>query len=157
MARRTVTYTVPGVRSEKPGQRDNGKSFLITEMPVDQGERWATQALYLLAQAGAHVPEGAAEAGMAGLAAAGVGIGVGFARALQDPSLDALWDCVQFLPPAQGIAPQSLQAGVNSQIEEIKTRSALRMEVLTLHTGFSLGADAQKSASSLPPTDSPST
>ena len=149
MARRKVTYTVPGVRSEEPGQRDNGKSFLITEMPADQGERWATQAIYLLAQAGANVPLGAADAGMAGLAATGVAFtAVAIAHALQDPSLDALWDCVQFQPKDPNIPPQAIQSGINSQIEEISTRTKLRMEVMALHTAFFTDAKSRTPAAS---------
>ena len=74
--------------------RDQGKTFVITEMPSDVGERWASQVLYLFAQAGVNVPDNAKGAGMAGLAAT---TGVDFLtiaqeRALLDPSLDSMWD-----------------------------------------------------------------
>ena len=143
--RRIATYVV----ADK--NRDHGKTFRITEMPADQGERWATQALKLMAEAGKSIPNGALEAGMAGLAAAGVdveadtaAVGLAVAAALQDPSLDALWDCVQYIhDPAH--PPQPLYVGENCQIEEIKTRRDLRMEVLKLHLNPSKGAESQSS------------
>ncbi len=117
--------------------RDQGKTFVITEMPSDVGERWASQVLYLFAQAGVNVPDNAKGAGMAGLAAT---TGVDFLtiaqeRALLDPSLDSMWDYVEYLHNPQH-PPQKIQAGDACQIEEIRTRKKLREEVLRLHLGF---------------------
>ncbi len=140
MARRkqVVTITDPG--------RDKGKTFIVTEMPADVGERWATQAMFLLAQAGVTVPAGVQEAGMAGLAATGVDfLSVAQLRALQDPSLDEQWDYVEYQHNPQH-PTQKLQTGELSQIEEIRTRSQLRQEVLKLHLGFFPDASSQNSA-----------
>lgn len=130
--------------------RDKGKTFLIHEMPADIGERWATQAMYLLAKAGVTVPEGVQESGMAGLAAIGIDfLSIAQLRALQDPSLDEQWDYVEYLH-APGHPPQKLLAGDASQIEEIRTRSRLRQEVLKLHTDFFTADEPSISESSLP-------
>ena len=53
MARKTkrVTITAEG--------RDKGKTFLITELPADQAERWAIRALLALIQSGAVISEDA--------------------------------------------------------------------------------------------------
>ena len=144
MPRHVKTLTI---HEDKQGYRDNDKTFIITEMPADQGERWATQVGYLIAQAGRQVPEGALDAGMAGLAAIGIDFQeVAIARALQDPSVEeATWSCVQYMHDPKH-APQPIFSGDNCQIDEIKTRTALRMEVLKLHLNFSVGAEPQNSA-----------
>ncbi len=130
--------------------RDKGKTFVISEMPADVGERWAIQAMYLLARAGVTVPDGVQDAGMAGLAATGVDfLSIAQLRALQDPSLDEQWDYVEYLH-APGHPPQKLQHGELSQIEEIRTRSRLRQEVLKLHTDFFTADESSKSESSPP-------
>lgn len=117
--------------------RDKGKTFVITEMPSDQGERWAIQALMALANAGVELPDGAAEAGMAGFAAAGLKALGRLPFAALDPLLQDMWGCVQY-QHGPGLPLQSIMAGPNCQIAEIATRITLRIEVLELHTGFSL-------------------
>lgn len=131
MARRTTTITI-----EEEG-RDKGKVFVLTEMPATAAEAWATQALYLLTQAGVVVDaEAQAAGGMAALAATGSGVeSIAQIRALQDPSLDAWWDCVRYLH-APNLPPQPINRGAACQIEEMKTISFLRVEVLKLHTDF---------------------
>jgi hypothetical protein len=114
--------------------RDKGKTFIVTEMPAIPGERWATQALTLIAKAGAEMPKGAEEAGMAGLAVAPL-TNLHVLRALQDPSLDAWWECVKYQHKPN--APlQPIFQGEACQIEEIATVNLLRMKVLGMHTGF---------------------
>ncbi len=127
--------------------RDKGKTFIITEMPADVGERWATQAMFLLARAGVTLPEGVKEAGMAGLAATGVDfLDIAQMRALQDPSLDEQWDYIEYQHAPQH-PPQKILSGNDSQIEEIRTRGQLRQEVLRLHLNFSPAENLQKSES----------
>lgn len=137
--------------------RDKGKTFVLTEMPADVGERWATQAMFLLAKAGVTLPDGVQQAGMAGLAATGVDfLNIAQLRALQDPSLDEQWDYVEYLHNPSH-PPQRLLPGDASQIEEIRTRSQLRQEVLQLHLGFFHTASSQNSESSSPTPGSSST
>ena len=50
--------------------RDFGKIYVITEMPAEQAEYWAMRALEAAAK-NASVPQGLAEAGMAGIFAVG--------------------------------------------------------------------------------------
>lgn len=138
MARRTtrVTITAPG--------RDRGKVFELREMPADQAERWATRAILALANAGAKLPEGVLDAGMAGLELSWRAVLVTGIRALQglsfreiEPLLDEMKHCIQWCPP--GNAPlQPIFPGEDSQIEEVATWYTLRYELLQLHLGFSL-------------------
>lgn len=134
MARKTIVYTVP----VDPNNRDSGRSFLITEMPADRAERWATRAVLALAKAGMDLPEGATAAGMAALAVAGFKAMGGLDPDTLEPLLDEMFTCVQFQPSMPGAPLQKLLAGDNAQIEEVSTRYAIRMEVFKLHTGFSM-------------------
>ncbi len=140
MARKTETITITDEG------RDQGKVFVLTEMAAIAGERWATQALFLLGQAGSNVPEWAQGegAGMAGFASVRLG-GLPALKALQDPSLDAWWDCVQY-QHAQNQMPQKIFAGSACQIEEIATINLLRMKVLELHVSPFLPVSRSTSA-----------
>src|SRR5271168_5123561 len=113
---------VQAIKIETEG-RDKGKEFILTEMPCEQGERWALRALLALTNTGAAVPEEALSAGMAGLAAVGVqALGMLQAERVQ-PLLDELWPtCVRIVPPNEKLMPQEIIPGMNSQIEEVKTR-----------------------------------
>ena len=152
---RVVTITEDG--------RDKGKAFTLTEMPADQGEWWAIRALSVLGNAGVDLPNGALEAGMAGLAS--VEATSGAVRALfvvglrmlpgvnvnaLKPLLDEMMTCVQYQPPGK-FAAQAINDGVMSQIEEIQTRLQLRAELVELHLGFSLAGLASSSQTD-PPT-----
>ncbi len=151
MARKTRTFTVTAEG------RDRNKKFLITEMPADQAERWATRALLALANAGTKLPDNVLDAGMAGVASMAT-VFVLSLRSLQGLSYDAVGDlleemmaCVQFQPPGTA-PPQPLFSGENSQIEEVRTRFLLKWEVLQVHTDFSL-ADALQSFQTAPAAD----
>lgn len=130
-----VTITAEG--------RDRGKAYHLTEMPADQGERWAFRALLALSRGGIDLPPGIFDGGFAGLATLMPYLLVVGLKALHgaqwvefEPLLDEIMSCVQYAPP--GNAPlQPLFPGVNSQIEEVATRVKLRREVLQLHINFS--------------------
>jgi hypothetical protein len=141
MARRTKVWTADY-------GRDAGKRFLITELPADAAERWAVKLLLAIAGANPTVPEGTLQSGMAGVASmlkAGVQSLQGLTPDVVQPLLDEMMACVQFLPEIPGqphvqVPPRPLNTGENSQMEEVRTRFAIRMEVLELHLGFSLAA-----------------
>ena len=141
--------------------RDEGKIFILTEMPAEEGELWASRALELLDQAfslvrardpsivASAVAEAAAadkneadsdapvNKGMAGLAIKSRPFTLPTARALQDPSLDNLWDYIKFQPKDRSAPPQTIFRDPEAcQIQEWRTRLKLRMEFLDLHTGF---------------------
>lgn len=140
MARKVDHVTIEAVG------RDQGKVFVLTEMPAVQAERWATQALYLLASSGLSLPAGSADSGMSGLAGAPLA-GLPALRALQDPSLDAWWDCVQYqhLPNQM---PRKISPGALCEIDEIATVNHLRMKVLEMHVGFFSPANPSTTGSS---------
>lgn len=146
--RQTKIITIPGVRSELPGERDNGKSFLLTEMAARPAEKWAAKAFLALAHSRADIPPGIAQryasvrgdmrqvASIAGL--------LGHMHFPEiDPLLDELMTCVSFVvspgpPPVTRLLHDA--SDVNDDIEEIATRQHLRSEVIDLHVGFLLPA-----------------
>jgi hypothetical protein len=132
MARKTERLTIS---SEG---RDKGKTFVLTEMPADQAERWALRALLALTNTGAAIPEEALGAGMAGLAAVGVqALGMLNSEQVQ-PLIDELWPaCVRY-EHSPRVPLQEVVPGINSQVEEVKTRLEVYRALLKLHTGFSM-------------------
>ena len=142
MARRTVTVVI-----EDEG-RDKGKTFILTEMPATAGERWATQAMALIAQGGMSISDAAHVSGMEGLSTVQMA-GIAQLKALQDPSLDAWWECVRY-QHAPNQPPMAIIQGEGSQIEEISTITFLRMQVLELHTAFFSPASGSTSESHSP-------
>lgn len=158
MARNTKVLTI---QEDKSTYRDNGRQFLITEMPADQGEEWANRLIFALANAGADLPDGVIGGGMAGLSAIGVGGAIVQAmRNLQfdvvKPLFDEMMACVQ--TRINQNPWQAIVHGVNCQIEEIFTFWTLRLAWLELHTGFSIAGAAQPSKVAAPASSSsPST
>lgn len=135
MARKTRTWTVPGTRADEIGQRDCGKSFLLTEWPADKAERWALRALFAVGSVVQDVPDDIKSLGMSGVAAIGFKALQGIPPEVGVPLLDELMECVQYVSDA---GPLPLLTGTNSQIEDVRTRMLLKMKVFELHTGFSL-------------------
>lgn len=127
--------------------RDKGKRFVLTEMPADQGERWANRAALALTNTGAAIPEEALGAGWAALAAIGIqALGMLRHENVQ-PLLDELWPtCVRYEHKA-GMPLQEIVGGVNSPIEEVSTRYQIYYALWKLHTGFSWPGVSQTSGS----------
>jgi hypothetical protein len=70
--------------------------------------------------------------------------------------LDEMMECVQHKPmgAAGAAAPMPLLSGENCQIEEVRTFMELRMQVLQVHTDFSLAdvlSNFQQRTPSQPP------
>lgn len=140
--RRTEKVTIPGVRSEEPGERDNGKTFILTEMDAYQGQDWALRALLALAASGIQVPDGALSTGWAGLAGFGI---TALSRApygALKPLLDEMLEQAKYAhqPNNPKMPLQSISPGPNCPVEEIKTFITLQMALFKLHTGFSPAA-----------------
>lgn len=138
--RRSKLITIPGKRTENLGERDNGKSYQITEMSSAQAEAWAMNALTCIGQAGINLPDGIMNYGMAGMAIIGLDslIKVDFAKA--KPLLDEMMECVKYVPDPQKPMPRDIDDANGTDIEEVQTRLRLRDEVFELHTGFSAAA-----------------
>ena len=124
--------------------RDKCKVFLLTEMACERAEKWALRALSAAAKAGVDIGE-APTGGMAAIATMGIEalFRVDFAEA--EPLLDELFGCVKIIrmPDKPDMAFDLME----EDIEEVRTRLRLRLEVLRLHVGFSPGAAPSTSTS----------
>lgn len=140
MARRTkeLTITAQG--------RDHDKMFLLTEMPAVQAEKWAGRALLALLKSGVELPEGAAKAGLAGIAAVGIKAFGSIDWNLAEPLLDDMMSCVQVIPNKRD--KRVVRALFEEDIEEVTTLLTIRKEVLELHLGFSLAEKLSTSQTS---------
>ena len=128
MARKSLIYI------ENRAGRDTGKAFYIEEMPASQAERWGTRALSVASKSGIDLPEALLSTGMAGFAVLGMRAFLSAPFSDTQPLLDEMLSCIQFIPePAR---PEIKRPLVESDIEEVATRIALRQEVLDLHLGF---------------------
>lgn len=137
MSRKTLTVVV------SDDNRDKGKTFILTEMPADQAERWAIRAFLAMSQNGAQIPDGAFEAGVAALATVGLRLLASLPEHAALPLLDEMFECVRYQPAHAKVEPLAILPGASSQIEEVKTRLMLRMKLMELHTGFSMPAAGQ--------------
>lgn len=135
MARKTKTFIVP--KGLEGFNRDDGKAFVITEMPALQAEKWALRAFLALAKAGVDIPENIQDAGFAGIAMVGLASlgGLNFADA--EPLLDELLGCVQYMPDQSHPAILRGDFLAAGDVEEVPTFLLLRREVFELHSNFS--------------------
>jgi len=128
MARKVETFVVTDEG------RDKGKSYILTEMPASQAEKWAIKAFLALARSGTEIPDNVREAGMEGIAVLGFKAlgGIRFPEA--EALMDEMFSCVQFMPdPGR---PNIVRPLVENDVEEVITRVKLRAEVFALHVGF---------------------
>jgi hypothetical protein len=137
--RRTEQLTIPGVKSDMPGERDNGKTFILTEMDAYRGQDWALRALLALAASGVTLPDGALATGMAGLAGFGVTALLQAPHAALRPLLDEMLAQAAYLHDPKH-PPQPIRPGPNCVVEEIKTFLTLHLALVKLHMGFSPAA-----------------
>lgn len=128
MARKTQIFTV-----EQPG-RDQGKKFLITEMPAAQAERWALRIFMLAISHGTDISDEIVSGGMAALAQGAMTMIARIPFDEAEPLLDEMLGCVQAIPdPAR---PEIVRKLVESDIEEVATLLQLRKAVIDLHVDF---------------------
>lgn len=126
MARRTQEVII------KSQGRDHGKTFVLTEMPAEEGEYWATRALELIQSS--DDLQSQISGGMAALAdAVAARAGINITRHLQDASLNGMWKYVKFQPKNKEAPLQDLR---EDHIEEWTTRLDLRAAFFRLHVGF---------------------
>lgn len=135
MARKTKVITID------TEDRDKGKQFFITEMDAWKAEKWALRAVTILINSGVDIPEGAAQSGMAGMAAIGLNALHGLDFKVAEPLIDELLECVAFIPPA---TPEMRFKDLKNHVEEVKTFLRLRAEAFLIHTDFSWGEIHQK-------------
>jgi len=114
--------------------RDQGKTFEITEMPALPLERMAYRAILILTRNGADIPD--VKAGMASIVAYGYQSLMHMSIDEVTPLLDEMLIGIKICPDPRH--PSVVRYMVDGDVEEVTTLFRLRMEWVTLHTGFSM-------------------
>jgi hypothetical protein len=120
--------------------RDNGKMYLLKEMPASRVEKWAFRALAAISKAGIFIPAEARDAGVAGIAT------MGFAKLAEipwedlEPLLDEMMTCVSYVPNPEQKQIVRYPAG-DDAMEEVSTRLIIRKEIFEMHTNFSMAGN----------------
>ena len=135
--RKSEIVTVP-----EWGGRDAGHLFKLTEMPAVRAEKWALRMGIVLKGTKAEIPSTVAPLGM--IAVAIIGLNMILAADIEfeklEPLLDEMMDCVQIIrdPMARDIQGQMVATRIitDDDIQEARTISWLRLEVLRVHTNF---------------------
>lgn len=151
MARKTKTVVIES-------GRDDGKSFLITEMPVTKADKWANTALLAMMRGGVDVggvnfdligntlmPSDAPKIDVSGgmlelarISIAGLGnVTETVGQALLDQLIE---DCVQVVPTGGAARPM---LSIDDEIEDLKTLWTLRKEAFILHIDFLADGSSQ--------------
>lgn len=137
--RRTEKLVIPGKRSDALGERDNGKTFILTEMDAYAGQDLALRILLAIAASGTPIPPGALGAGWSALAPFAVSALLEASYREVRPLLDELLRCAAYQhDPKHPTMP--IEAGPNCVVEEIKTFFAIYSALFKLHTGFTPAA-----------------
>ena len=151
MARKTKTLVIDS-------GRDEGKSFLITEMPVTRADKWANKALCNLLKAGidpkavivnllintidpsqeVKIDKMGGMLELATLLGRAVG-GIPY-EILQDLKDELIDECVQIIP--SGGSPRQFLS-IDDELESLLTLESLRKEALLIHIDFLADGSSQ--------------
>ena len=151
MARKTKTLVIDS-------GRDQGKSFLITEMPVTRADKWANKALCNLLKAGidpkavnvnllintidpsqeVKIDKMGGMLELATLLGRAVG-GIPY-EILQDLKDELIDECVQIIP--SGGSPRQFLS-IDDELESLLTLESLRKEALLIHIDFLADGSSQ--------------
>ena len=146
------------IQTDDPNNRDRGKTFIITEMPVFQAEKFAARAWLAVCNANVNLSEEESanvvtNAGWAGLAFLSLRA-LGNANYTDiEPLMDEMMTYIKII---RDMKNSDLSYPVlESDVEELSTLMTLRKEFIDLHTGFfSKGAGSLASAWAPKPQDS---
>lgn len=126
--RKSINYVVTDTG------RDNGKTYVLTEMSADKAEKWAMRALLAMVNSGYDVPQSALSGGFGGLVEVGFKGLFSIRWDLLEPLMDEMMQCVQFMP--NRATPHVIRPLFDGDIEEVLTLPKLRWEILKLHADF---------------------
>ncbi len=136
MPRKVLEHTVPPIAEGDEPNRDAGKTFVLTEMPVLKAEKWAMRAFLAIARNGMEVPPEALKAGFAGLVPYLTNLIGAIRWEDAEPLLDEMLTCIQFQAVVDGSGTKVCRKLIADDIEEVGTLLVLRKEVVQLHKGF---------------------
>lgn len=134
------------IDGDAASNRDAGKAYFVQEMDAYRAEKWAMRAFFAIAQSGVDLGE-VSKGGIVGLKVAGLQALMNMRFEAAEPLLDEMMDCISRVPDRKN--PEIYRALRRDQndIEEVSTLLRLRMEVLELHTGFTM-ADLARTTTS---------
>lgn len=112
--------------------RDEGMTYLITEMPIYKADNWAMRALFAIANGGVDLESVNPNMGMLGMANVAIKALAGIDPKVGIPLLDELLECVQVVPSG-GNARALL---LDSDVKDLTTMFTLRKEALAIHLDF---------------------
>lgn len=112
--------------------RDQGKVYLITEMPLIKADRWATRALLAVMKGGVDIEKLDPNMGMLGMATVAIKALSGLDPETAVSLLDELLECVQIVPTGGN----AREVVLDSDIKDLKTLFILRKEALAIHIDF---------------------
>lgn len=155
MALRQISVRVPMQGA------DHGKVFVITRMPAMEADQWGRHCLQAAIASGADIPGLDEDAGLAGLAAVGLGIFGAMDPQRMDGLIERLMRCVSVQPDPRNTAVR--RPLDESDLEEIPTVGWLQKEAFALHVDFfkgvgplfSLLSALLQTEPSAPPPDAP--
>jgi hypothetical protein len=124
MARKTCRITIDA------DGRDKGKTFVLTELPALDIERWTVRLVLALGKNGVSLPDVQADSGFAGIAGT---LWVLIAQISPDEAETLLATMLQNLKIDEGKITRDL---VPDDIEEPETLLQIRMAWVDLHAGF---------------------
>jgi len=132
--RKSETVTVPAGFG-----RDVGKTFLVTEKPAVDAERWAWRMFIAMKGTAGAIPQEAERLGMVGVAILGLNTFLAAPVKFDElrPLLDELLECVKVIRDPRHPEIATTLTGIGDEVEEVQTVAWLRSEVLRVHTGFS--------------------
>ena len=135
---------VDSAQAETPG-RDEGKTYLLTEMGVFTAEKWAARALLAMSKAGLDVPGDAK--GVSGLFQMGLENLARVDWREAEPLMDEMISrCAQRQLPAGILRAITPANEAYDDVEELGTMLKLRKEILDLHFDFFSSAENSISA-----------
>ncbi|MFT8419756.1 MAG: hypothetical protein ABF636_13150 [Acetobacter sp.] len=116
---------------------DYGKVFVLTRMSAMAADQWGRHCLQAAIASGADIPGLEEDAGLAGLAAVGIGIFGAMDPERMDALLARLMQCVSVQPDPRN--PAVRRPLDESDLEEIPTVGWLQKEAFALHVDFFKG------------------
>lgn len=132
MARKTKTLTIT------TKNRDEGKTFLITEMDSERAEDWMFRALQALAASGIDIGDNPRAMSAAKMAEIGLGALAKAAPETVKGLKAEMLECVELVSAERKDLAIKFVPAIHA--EEVTTLFALYSAVLELHLGFSFSA-----------------
>lgn len=130
--RKTKIVTIDEPAEDERENRDGGKSYLLTEMPALQAEKWGRHAIAACSRNDLDIKGELAKLGLLGFYLVGFQALAGGDVKAVDDLMDEMLICIQIITGPNVVRP----LGGDGDIEEPQTIIRLRKELLELHMGF---------------------